>query len=213
MAQLTAFQELHDWCTPPWSKAFRVPVSNTNVDSYVAWAPAASLEAESLRLAQMHGVRTTEGPPGSRRSWDPLSLQDTCRCFLPDPEWRPSCLPSPGDTREHTSPKTQPHLWGQRSPPTSQMSGNRDRSKAASTCLPLTLQTSSRALMNCSRSPSDLHAKPRPSRPCGHPKQGRSVGRSRGLGQWRSPGRVRRHQPWGLCTPAHPSPLSQPPVS
>lgn len=195
MSQLSAFQDLRDWCTPPWSKAFCVSVSNTNVDPCVDWAPAASLKAESLGPALMHGARTTDGPPGARRSWDPLSPQEACGCFLPDPEWRPSRLPSPGDTREHTSPKTQPHLWGQRSPPTSQMSGNGDRSKAASTCLPLTLQTSSRALMNCSRSPSDLHAKPHLSRPRGHPNRGRSIGQSRGLGRGRSPGWLRRHQP------------------
>lgn len=54
----------------------------------------------------------------------------------------------------------QSRAWRPRSPPTSQMSRNGDRSKACSTALPLTLQTSCRPRMNCTRSPSDLHAKP-----------------------------------------------------
>lgn len=78
MALLTAFQELRVGCTPPSSKASLVTLSNANVYSHVARASAASasLGAEILGPAPMHGVRTVEGAPCSGRSWNPHSLWD-----------------------------------------------------------------------------------------------------------------------------------------
>lgn len=188
MALLTTFQQLHDGCTPPPSAASFVTMSNANVYTRVAWTPAASTSpgAEILGLAQrtgsepqrVHCVRGGAGTP-----------QPVGRTYA---KWDSCRLPRLAYTTENSSPKTQLHTWGRRSPPTSQMTGNGDRSKAASTRLPLTLQTSCRARMKCSRSPSDLHVKARSSRPRVSPDQGEAVG---GAGVLKAGGWEGRHQP------------------